>query len=365
MALAAALNPLGLGLFRFLSASHNDNVVISPLSVKMCLSMVASGATKGSVTETEMMAVLGDLSRMQVDSAIDVANSAWVRAAIKAEYLEHIQKEFGAEAFPLADTNPEPINNWVKESSRGRIEKLFEELDPLTVMVLVNTVFFKGSWAQPFDAKQTQNGVFRAFDANSLPCDMMYQKDKKMMFTELDNAQVVRLPYASGGLSATIFLPRAEGPKALDDVVGLLTPESWAKVDEVLRSARQHIELRMPRFKLEFGESLKTTLEQLGMPTPFKGEASGAFLGMSDDPLVHISEVMHKATIEVNEEGTVASAATGAVMATRCMPPPSVPVTIDRPFLFVISSGDGAIMFLAKAASPALSGIGAALRPEL
>ena len=123
----------------------------------------------------------------------------------------------------------------MKESTRGRIDKLFDDLDPLTVMVLVNTVFFKGSWAQPFDAKLTKNAAFRTFDGNSLPCDMMYQKDKKMMFSELDNAQVVRLPYASGGLSATIFLPRAEGSKALEDVVGFLTPESWAKVDEVLK----------------------------------------------------------------------------------------------------------------------------------
>jgi len=361
-ALAAALNPLGLGLFRSLSASNKGNVVISPLSVKMCLSMVASGATKGSVTETEMTTVLGDFAAMQVDSAIDVANSAWVRGAIKAEYLEQIQKEFGARAFQLADADPEePINKWVKESTRGRIEKLFDELDPLTVMVLVNTVFFKGSWAKTFDATQTQNGVFRAFDEKSIPCDMMYKKDKNMIFTELDDAQVVRLPYASGGLSATIFLPRTEGPDALDDVVGLLTPTSWAKVDVELRMATRHVELRMPRFKIEFGESLKSTLEQLGMPTPFEGEASGAFLGMSDDALVHISEVMHKATIEVNEEGTVASAATGAVMATRSMPPPSLPMTIDRPFLFLISDSDGAIMFVAKVSLPSLSGIGATL----
>ena len=85
---------------------------------------------------------------------------------------------------------------------------------------------------------------------------------------------------------------------------------------------------------------------------------------MSDDPGVHISEVMHKATIEVNEEGTVASAATVAVMTARGMPPPSVTVTIDRPFLFLISGHDGAINFVAKVSSPTLSGIGATMRSE-
>merc|ERR1711941_158270 len=110
----------------------------------------------------------------------------------------------------------------------------------------------------------------------------MGRKERQMMFTELENAQFVRLPYASGGLSATMVLPRFEGPEALDEVVGLLTPDSWAKVDKALASNREHVELRMPRFKVELGGSLKSALERLGMP--FQGEKSGAFLGMSFDP---------------------------------------------------------------------------------
>mmetsp|Transcript_17197 Transcript_17197/g.30150 ORF Transcript_17197/g.30150 Transcript_17197/m.30150 type:complete len:399 (+) Transcript_17197:58-1254(+) len=354
--LAAFLNPLGISVFRNLHASlASDDVVISPLSIKMCLSMVAHGATKGSVTEKEMMAVIGDWTPVKVDSAIDVANSAWVRGEIKKDYIESIQTNFGAEAFGLTDPEPEPINRWVKERTNGRIEKLFEKLDPLTVLVLVNTVFFKGTWAQPFDAKETREGIFNAFGGKSIPCKMMYKKDKRMMYAKTEAAQIVRLPYASGGMSATIILPLAEGPEALNKVIESLTGSSWAKLDAEVQSGKEHIELRMPRFKVEFGQSLKSSLQELGMPTPFEGEKTGAFLGMSEDPLVHISEVIHKATIEVNEEGTVAAAATGAVMATRSMPPPSVPVTVDRPFLFLITGSDGALMFLAKAVSPTLS----------
>lgn len=310
------------------------------------------------MTEKELMDVLGDITPVQVDSAMEVANSAWVRGEIKEDYIQRIQNDFGAEAFALPDINPEPINRWAKERTRGRVEKLFEELDPLTVLVLVNTVFFKGSWSKPFEAGATKDNVFRAFGGKSIPCNMMYQKDKSMMYAKTKSAQAVRLPYASGGLSATIILPHAEGPVALDEVIGLLTPDSWAKVDEQL-GGRQHIELQMPRFKVEFGQSLLSTLAGLGMPTPIRGEDSGAFLGMTDDPLVHLSEVMHKATLEVNEEGTVACAATGAVMATRSMPPPATSVIVDRPFLFLITAGDGAFMFLAKVLSPTLSGIGA------
>jgi len=365
MTLATSLNPFGLGLFRCLSASSRDtNVVISPLSLKICLSMAACGATKGSATEKEMMALLRDISAIKVDAAMDVANSAWVNlqvGGINADYVRRIKQDFGAEVFPLVDVKPEPINKHVKESTHGRIEKLFEELDPLTtVMVLVNTVFFRGSWAQRFDSRETRKSFFRHFGGESSPCNMMYKEDKQMMFTRLEQVSAVRLPYASQGLFATILLPHADGPEALEDAVGSLTPESWAIADKELRSRRKHVELRMPRFNVMSGESLVSALQQLGMPTPFEGEEDGAFLGMSEDPTVYISEIMHKATIEVNEVGTIAAAATGVEMRRRLsVAPPVTLVTIDRPFLFLISDSDGAILFLAKALSPNLSGIGA------
>eukprot|EP00931_Biecheleriopsis_adriatica_P010324 TRINITY_DN111405_c0_g1_i1.p1 TRINITY_DN111405_c0_g1~~TRINITY_DN111405_c0_g1_i1.p1 ORF type:complete len:361 (-),score=83.09 TRINITY_DN111405_c0_g1_i1:274-1356(-) len=345
-----ALTAFGLRLFGQLCKSHaGSNVVISPLSVKICLSMVAHGATKGSATEKEMLAILEDFAPVQVDSAMEVANSAWVRGEIKQDYITQIQKEFGAEASMLAGTSPEPINQWVKERTKGRIESLFdEELDPLTVMVLVNTVFFKGAWAATFDANDTKPDIFKAFDGIQIPCNMMYKDDKHMMFTTTPDAQVVRLPYTSGGLSATVLLPTVEGPEALAKVIDSLTP-AWYEVHAGMRPS--HVQLRLPRFKVDFGESLSNTLQELGMPTPFAGEASGAFLGMSDDPTVHLSEVMHKATIEVNEKGTVASAATGAVMKMRCLPPPATPVTVDRPFVFLITDDAGAIMFAANVVS--------------
>lgn len=321
---------------------------MSPLSLKACLSMVASGATKGSATEKEMVAVLGDITPVPVDPAIDVANSAWVRGPIKADYLEHIRKAYLAEAATLPSVDPTPINDWVKKSTRGRIETLFDEsLNPNTVMVLVNTVFFKGSWANSFDAQDTREAAFKAFEG-SAPCQLMYQKDKRTMYTEFDLAQAVRLPYASGGLSATVLLPKKEGPEALAEVVSSLTPESWAKLHTRLEADREHVELEMPRFKVDFGlDNLNSLLAEMGMPSPFKEEEGGGFLRMSDDPCVHIDVVAHKATIEVNEEGTVAAAATGAVMKTRCMPPPSVPMTVDRPFLFLITDKDGAVVFVA------------------
>mmetsp|Transcript_58225 Transcript_58225/g.150442 ORF Transcript_58225/g.150442 Transcript_58225/m.150442 type:complete len:371 (-) Transcript_58225:145-1257(-) len=359
---ALAANAAGLGVFRLLSAAAGmqANVVLSPYSLKVCLSMVADGATKGSATEKEMAAFLGaePLVALPDDAGVDMANSAWVLGGIKADYIKHIQDKFAAEIQSLPGPDPAPINAWVKEKTQGRIEKLFEDLDPLTVMVLVNTIFFKGAWAQPFDAKLTKSGSFRMLDGASVPCDMMYKKEKQTMYLEALESQVVQLPYAAGGLSAVIFLPKKEGPEALEKLMEELTPEAWVKTCVALQRGHEHIELSLPRFKVEFESTLTDPLRQLGMQTPFKGEVGGAFLGLSDDPLVHIDTVVQKATIQVNEEGTVAVAATGAVMKTRCMPPPSVPMIVDRPFLFAIAASDTTLLFLAaKAVSPWFSGI--------
>ncbi|CAE8644964.1 unnamed protein product [Polarella glacialis] len=358
------LNTFGLGLFQRLNAGGNASadVVISPLSLSVCLSMVAAGATEGSPTEKEMSAVLGAAAlALPPGCPLEVANSAWLRGEIKADYVRSIEANFGADARTLPGVDPAPINAWVRERTKVRISSLFPApLDPLTVMVLVNTVFFKGDWQEPFDPQKTRPASFRPFTGAPIPCEMMHQKDTHMLYIDSPFAKGVQLPYSSGGLLATILLPVKEGPEALEHLIATLSPQIW---DAMLgKVKRQHVELHLPRFKVEFGAGLEEQLKALGMPTAFEGELpSGAFRRMTDDPLVHLSTVIHRATVEVNEAGTVASAATGAVMKTRCIPPPAVPIVVDRPFLFMITASDGALFFLAKAVSPTLSGIGATI----
>ena len=231
MSLAAVVNPLGFSLFRLLTSRPGENVLISPLSLSGCLSMVAAGATEGSGTEKELMTLLNGLvPGLPADSTVKMANSAWVRMGIRADYVEAIKAKFGAEALELAGLDPKPINEWVKEKTVGRIEKLFDgELDALTVLVLVNTVFFKGSWATVFDVTLTKKSEFKGF-ASSLPCDLMYKKEKNVAYTENDLYQAVRLPYNDGKTFATIMLPKKEGAEALSDLAASVD-KTWGALD--------------------------------------------------------------------------------------------------------------------------------------
>ncbi|CAE7945594.1 SERPINA3-8, partial [Symbiodinium sp. KB8] len=342
----AFLNPLGFALFRLLTSQPGENVLVSPTSISGCLSMVAAGSTEGSATEHELATLLnGLLPGLPAESAVEMNNSAWVRMMVRPDFVEAVQRNFRAEAHELRSPDPQPINEWVKEKSHGRIPSLFDKpLDPYTVMVLVNTVFFKGSWASVFDPMLTQKAQFKGF-SSPLPCDMMYKHDKSMPFFDHENFQAVRLPYSDEKTWATIILPKAQGGPALSAVATSLEAV-WESLDGRLRDRRAEVELKLPRFRLSAGGSIKAALRELGLKEAF--EPQGGFLKISEDPRVHLGEVMHKATLEVNEEGTVAVAATGAEMRSKSIPKPPVPMTVDRPFLFVLSDKSGAIHFLGQ-----------------
>ncbi|CAE7616708.1 SERPINB2 [Symbiodinium pilosum] len=272
---------------------------------------------------------------------------------IRPDFVEAVQERFGAEAHELAGTDPEPINEWVKDKTLARIPTLFDSpLDPMTAMVLVNTVFFKGSWVTVFDVARTRRSEFRNFSSR-LPCDMMYKKDR-MMYMENDQLQAVRLPYSDEKTWATIILPKMEGPAEVASTL----EQTWEDLNWELRG--RTVELRLPRFRLSAGGSMKSALRQLGLKETL--EPRGGFLKMSDDLSVHLSEVMHKATLEVNEEGTVAAAASGAVMKAKSIAPkPPVAMTVDRPFLFILSDGLGSVHFLGQIVVPELAGLEATL----
>lgn len=323
--------------------------------------MVADGATEGSDTEKEMLKVLGGNAPGIAMPGVQVANSIWLIEPARDDYVQHLKDRYAAAAFQLSGEDPAPINQWVAKITRGRITELLNELPPNPVMVLVNMVNFKGAWAEEFDPDMTRDFRFHVFDGSSRPCKMMFRKSLSMYYTETENAQVVRLPYKARGkgpdfLSAVIMLPKKEGPDALDALVRSLTCESWMALHRQL-NFRTGVLLGLPRFSVNFSVELDDTLKKLGMRQayiPCEG-----FLRMSDDPNVYLGLVAHQVSIQVNEEGTVASAATAAAMATKGggKGPTVTHMTVDRPFLFLITSSSGSMVFMAKVTNPKLSGI--------
>ena len=220
-AVLKSVNPLGFSLFRLL-ASRGEDALVSPLCISACLSMVAAGATAGSQAEKELMALLKTLlPNLPPASEVQMFNSAWVRARIRPDFVEAVQKKLGAEAHELMDADPSPINAWVKEKTLGRLPTLFDSLDALTVMVLVSTVFFNGTWATVFDADLTQTSQFEGF-SGPRTCHMMRRKEKDVAYTENEIFQAVQLPYVGRKTWATILLPKAPGPDALAEVAASL-----------------------------------------------------------------------------------------------------------------------------------------------
>jgi len=281
----------------------------------------------------------------------------WCKGTIKDTYVAAAQNTFDAEAKSLPHT-PAPINAWCKKATNGMIPSILDEIDPLTVAVLVNAVYFKGSWTEKFNEKQTMRGVFNTMNHGKQPCAMM-KRTAKMHYAEADGVQIVQLKYGQDHeIVATMLLPSKEDA-ALDDLVTELgaTGGAAALASKLKHLRLSDVALQMPRFKMEFGvHDMKAELNStFGMQEVFNGY--GGFLAMSDDRKVHLDSVFHKAVVEVNEEGTKAAAVTAGVMMTRSIriPKPPKKVIVDRPFIFLVRNAvDGLLLFAGVVGDPEL-----------
>eukprot|EP00927_Polykrikos_kofoidii_P040847 TRINITY_DN34843_c0_g1_i1.p1 TRINITY_DN34843_c0_g1~~TRINITY_DN34843_c0_g1_i1.p1 ORF type:complete len:520 (-),score=90.94 TRINITY_DN34843_c0_g1_i1:80-1606(-) len=366
VALSTFVNQFGLSMLSELDGNGSDGqVFISPLGVITSLSLAALGTTPGGIAQSEIMALWGVTDsrelkshfhdvQSQVEELIgkhgDVqfsnANSIWVKKTIKKPFVEDAKEIFHALVAPLP-VSPEPINGWVKQATGGMIPSVIDQIDPLTVAMLVNAVYFKGAWAPggQFKTAATKRGTFASVAAAAaakrpVPCAMM-MRTGQIRYAEADGLQVVELPYGKEARFAATILVPADGA-ALDALVSRLaqpTVGAAQLLSLMQRLTPKRVELHLPRFKLEFGiadlsNQLKATF---GVKEAFVG--SNGFSAMSDDPDVHLSSLLHKAVVEVNEHGTEAAAAAVAVMKTRSIEiprPPEKVVVVDRPFIFLL-----------------------------
>ena len=359
--------------------------LLSPLVVSTALSMVAAGATEGSPALKELLSTLGIArheeaaeavakllpSPSQGGVAVLVANAVFSRQ-IKPSFVELLQQSHGrpplnSTAGPLGDSY-EPINAWVSRATDGLVGSLLDGApDPLTRAFLVSAVYFKGSWASRFDAGATKPGVFRAADGEHLPARFMHRTGS-MAVGHVDGlgATVLRLDYADAALAAPqpaegggeycalLMLPTAEGDEGTSAVVRGLAQTPPSSLLAAL--ARRPVALSLPKLRAEWGStSLVGALRQLGLASAF--DADGQFLPMSDDPTLHLSDVVSRAVLEMDEQGTTAAAAAAAVMKIRSMriPPPPLELSFDRPFVMaIVHAPSGVPLFLGRFNRPQL-----------
>jgi serpin B len=359
--------------------SGSENLFFSPYSISIALAMTYAGARDETAHEMagamqfylpndslhpafnyldQQLAARGEGAQGKDGEGfrLNVVNAIWGQKgyAFRSEYLDVLARNYGAGLRILDFENqPEPsrvtINDWVEEQTESRIKDLIPQgaIDSLTRLVLTNAVYFNAAWQSQFEESATSSGTFHLIGGNDVTVPMMRQT-ASFGYGEGSGYQVIELPYDGGELSMVVLLP-AEGQfEAFEDSID---NEAYLDVVDSLQWTR--LDLTMPKFKMETSFGLNDALAAMGMEQAFDpGRAD--FSGMDGTRSLYITDVVHKAFVEVDEAGTEAAAATAVIVGTTSMPADPIAVTIDRPFLFLIRDIEtGTILFLGRVMNPA------------
>jgi len=288
---------------------------------------------------------------------LSTANALWAQKGYPflPEYLRLTKDNYGAgvEEVDFARATEEArktINNWVEKETHDKIKDMLKRgmLTPVTRLVLTNAIYFKGDWASQFKKDQTREDTFHLSGGKTIKTALMHQT-RKFGYAENDAHQTLEMPYVGEHLSMVVLLPRkVDGLPALEKA---LAADNFAA--GLARLQQQEVIVTLPKFKTTSEFSLKETLSALGMGIAFDGGAD--FSGMNGGKeSLSISAVIHKAFVDVNEEGTEAAAATGVILDNSPREPPPVPVfRADRPFVFLIRDArSNSILFLGRINHP-------------
>jgi len=376
-----------------------ENVVMSPLSIAACLSMIWTGATKSSVTDMEFQSLFSSSSPESIPTLVNLlqketstdnnntnnntmlsmSNSLWMTEQVDANYVKEVESFAAVQPLP---STVDVINEWVAKETHDYIPKLFSSDDGVinenTVAIAINAIYFQGMWTHPFPTSQTQPGTFTTFDGTTHKANFMNQLLNVPIaqnVKDLGGATLLQLDYAAAtttpcpptqtcdeatasDVCAILVLPQHNTLASMKQVIqgltqrALTTSSNKKDLYSSLLQERTMVRVSLPRFQLSTTpESLKAVLQTMGFQTAFSSSEENQFLRMTPHRRdTYLDDLMAAATLKVTEEGTIATAATGAIMMTR-----SLPTSIDfhRPFLFmVLHRPTGTPLFLSHIHKP-------------
>jgi serine protease inhibitor len=376
---AAADNAFGLRLLNAVQkANPSANVVLSPVSAALNLSMVLNGA--GGQTAQEMLAALSlrgsNLDAINTANAqliktirapsnsvtLSVANSLWAdsrRATLRPDYVKRTQAWYDAEMTDLDFSNPSAaarINSWASKETHGRISKVIDRIDPADLVLLLNAVYFKGQWTHKFDKAQTQQRDFTLAGGTVEQVPRMAQSGRFDYF-ETPRLQAIRLSFGDGDLVMEVLLPAKSS--SLDALESELTAEQWTgwRAQYAPRSGT----IELPRFELKANYRLNEALQALGMTRTFRpdgAQLTGMFSsapGQLRSGSFFISSVLQSTYWKVDEEGSEAAAVTTTGIRAAAVARPEEPfrMIVDRPFFCAIEDRrSGALLFVGAIYDP-------------
>jgi serpin B len=368
-----AVNVFSFDLFKELYAENEANIFLSPYSVFVALAMVYEGAVNETADEMakvlrvkqdnqsfhDYMKNLYDNLNKNNEYNISTANSLWIKENLQLlqYYLDVIQTYYGGNATEVDFSNPSQtankINQWVENNTNGLIKDLIQSdyIDPFyTALILTNAIYFKALWKVQFDPENTTERDFESCLGNVVNVPTMTLVNTKDVFnyTETSDLQILELPYTRDEISMMILLPKN---KDLDDIIDAIDNDDYAEWRESL--AETEVDIYLPKFEMKTSYDLKNILIQMGLVNAFSSSAD--FSGITGGKDLFVSNVFHKAFIEVNEQGTEAAAATAVIMELTVNGGGSSRVIFDanHPFLFLIQHKEtGTILFMGKICNP-------------
>ncbi|MDR0961548.1 MAG: serpin family protein [Mediterranea sp.] len=348
------------------SEQQQPNVFVSPFSASLCLSMMTNGAAGNTLSE--MLATLGfspqtsstdemnDYYQKLVKALLDldnttrlaIANSIWIKQGFKVydDFVKVNAQKYNAAVNTLDFASPSAvptINRWCADNTNNLINKVLEEIPEDARMYLINALYFKGIWKEPFKKSDTRKESFTNADGSLATVDMMHQNET-FGYMESDRYAVAELPYGNGAFSMVVLLPHKEN--TLDECLQGLTLDEWERVYE--SRFYPEVDIKLPRFTIKYKKDLIGDMKALGMRDAFNSMTAD-FSKISQSEL-YLGLLQQFTYVNVDEAGTEAAAVTiGGGYVTAVMPPSRVDFHVDRPFAFLIKElSTGAILFMGK-----------------
>jgi serpin B len=374
---AENINKFALELYRKL-AQEEGNLIYSPYSIYQAFLMLYAGAnteTKAEIAQVLELEMDDDQDVHNLMNALnklltttpsyldanaqplkfDVANALWTQEGIEFNqgFLDTLSANYNAGLKLVDFSNPETarqaINLWVAAQTNEKIKELIPQgvLNELTRLVITNAVYFKGAWQNPFDSNRTTNEPFFLLDGSEQTVEMMRNSYTGAGLVS-ERYQAVKLPYQGGNYAMAVIMPNgdfAEFEQSLDE-------DALKQILSEFNGIFGQVNLGLPKFKSEKSFNLGDQLKALGIQKAFDAQAAD-FTGISDKMDLYITDVLHKAYIDVNEEGTEAAAATAIAIGTTSMPADSWDITFDHPFIYVIyETTTNAVVFMGRVVAP-------------
>jgi serpin B len=371
--LAAGMNQFAADLYQKLARANPENLIFSPFNTGAALSMLLEGASGGTASEIAKVlhqvypdpnyaAALASLTKELMDEAngngneLSTANAVWVERGfrIRSDYRDKMQALLQGSVGQLSFLDhPEQarseINSWTEQRTKGRITELFPRgsIDANTRLVAAAAIYFYGKWQAAFHPERTHPAPFQLAGGGAVQTPFMNQTGR-FGYAETGAAQILEMKYRASPLVFDVLLPKSrDGLGSLEQEMTADNLAAWLKPVE-----SRTVEVSMPKFRAESQFSLRTALSKLGMATAFTEAAD--FSGIDDRRDLKLSDVLHKAFVDVAEEGTEAAAATGsAVTMVAMVAAPRLVFRADHPFAFVIRDArTGLILFAGRLTHP-------------